>query len=229
MKLSSKSVLGILLLICVVVLLSGCCCCITGGGSRPSEVREPSVLSKKDVDKDLEATAAGTPIATATPAAQAASLGTRKNPVPVGTPLTYKPTAESSNLYGSTAQITLLEVVKGEEANQRLKQLNEYYEQTNPATDDFLLAKFRLEIVSPKSDEKYTVNRHDFKASNDAGTKLYEPSYVTLDPGLDGEVSGDKPIEGWIVLESGKADAAPMIAYDSGVDASGGIWFKTAP
>ena len=226
---SSKSFLGILLLISVVVFMSGCCCCISGHGSLASATPQSAAVVKKDVDKDpaTEVTQATLATSTPLPTPQVSKIGTRMNPVPVGTPFLYNPTATSSNLYGSTTKITLLEIVKGEEANLRLKQINEYNEPTNPSTDDFLMAKFRFEIQSAATDKTFIINRHDFKATNNAGTKLYDPSYVTLDPTLDGEMANGGSQEGWIVLECGKTATAPMIVYDSGADASGGIWFKT--
>ena len=227
---SARSFLGILILISVVAFMSGCCCCITGSGSPASATSQPAEVVKKDVDTDQATELTQAPLATSapSPAQQTSKMGTRTNPVPVGTLFLYNPTATSSNLYGSTAKITLLEVVKGEEANLRLKQINEYYEPTNPSTDDFLMAKFRFEIQSADTDKTFIINRHDFKAANDAGTKLYDPSYVTLDPKLDGELANGGSHEGWIVLECGKTDTAPMIVYDQGVDVSGGVWFKTS-
>lgn len=230
MKDYCKSFLWVILLICVFAIISGCCCCAGTQSSPATATPPPTVIVNKDINQNPAAGVTQTTTATSTPSPtqQGPKIGTKANPVPLGTTIMYTPTAWASSLYGSTAKITLLEVIKGEQANQLLKQANMFNEPRNPSTDDLFLAKFRVEIEKANSDKTYRINEYNFKASNDAGTKLYDMSFAVYDPKLNAELLNGGSADGWVVLECGKTDNSPMIVFDQDYDGSGGIWFKTS-
>jgi hypothetical protein len=144
--------------------------------------------------------------------------------VGVGETVTYTPQKATSCLYGSTANVTLLEVIGGEDANGRMQSVNTNAKPER-ASDNFLLAKFRIEI-NASNVSYYYIRYVDFSSFSNDTRILYPRNYHKLDPSVEGSID-EGCREGWIVLEAEKGEQHPMILFDRDYTGYGGIWFKT--
>jgi hypothetical protein len=127
-------------------------------------------------------------------------------------------------------KITLLEVIRGEQAWKRLQEAGSSNRQPEAGTE-YLLARIRYEYfargvpgtcihpLAPEEFTAYSKNGEDYKAVSVA------PPKPELRKGLK---SGDS-LEGWLVFAVSKEDKAPLLLYsaDSGgaVEHGGGKWF----
>jgi len=145
----------------------------------------------------------------------------RKNPAPIGTTL-Y---TEFGLFEKHKARITLLEVVRGEEALNRVREASNWPWLKPNEGYEYILAKIRVEYVGgPKPDEPYDFYAWDFAAVSEGGLE-YEMCFVT-DPtpelGSPTLYPGSSH-EGWKTLEVAVADEHPLLSFKDQ------IWFKLYP
>lgn len=119
--------------------------------------------------------------------------GSFSNPALVGEPVTAKG-------YGKTFEVTVLDFIRGEQANLELKRANLF----NPSPDEgyeYLLVKVRIAYVAGEG--SFYVSSYSFKAI--AEGVVYSPTFAVLPkdkPELNSVdlIPGGK-IEGWIAYE----------------------------
>jgi hypothetical protein len=214
-----KVKIGIMFMVCIIAIAVICGC--SGTSSSNDQQKSPTSAPVN----------APTTAPTETPAATtaASSVGLSKtNPAPIGTTVTYTPSNWASTMYGSTYKITLVEVIKGSEANDLMADVNQF-ETPASKSDDFLLAKFKIEITgSSPSDASYKINKYlNFKATSSDGTRVYEDNLWSYDPSIEGELYNGGSIEGWACLEAAKGESSPLIVFDRDYNGKDGIWFQT--
>ena len=157
---------------------------------------------------------------------------TPSTPAPAGT--TLSGIIECGEGYTShelyDAKITLLEVIRGDEAWKRLREASSATKPADPGTE-YVLAKVKFEYyargvpglcihhVLPEQFTAYTSGGEDYKAV----------SAVTPKPELCKELKSGESVEGWLVFAVSKNDQAPLLSYsaDAGgaVQHGGGKWF----
>lgn len=172
-------------------------------------------------------------IAAACPAAWAQTPGSSpSNPAPPGT--TIAGIIECGQGYTShelyDAKITLLEVVRGEEAWKRIKEASS---SNKPAArgNEFILARAKFEYyargtpglcihqLAPDQFTAYSANGEDYKTA----------SVIPPKPEMRKGLKSGESLEGWLAFEVAKEDRAPLMSYsaDTGgaVQHGGGKWF----
>lgn len=158
------------------------------------------------------------------------ALGSKLNPVPVGQTVTYHPYSGNRYRYydtsflGCTLNVTLLEAVKGEKADRIMAERG-----LRPLSrgHDFLLARFKVEIVDTPWDDEELIYGGLIKSADGNATKLYGEGNPGYDPLLNGTLRKGESTEGWVVLEYDKTESAPLIVFDHFGEDSLGLWFKT--
>jgi hypothetical protein len=220
---------GLVLVITIILLVSfalGCCGASTSTNDHPTANYQTPTTSGATSQP-------ATSQPTLQPTAKPSTVGLSKsNPAPIGTTITYTPSAWASSLYGSTCKITLLQVIKGADANAKLKEANMFNSPANKDSDDFLMAKFKVELIdvtSSNKDKAFKIDSYsNFDAVSSDGTRVYEKSLAVYDSSLDGELFNGGSLEGWVILEAAKTDSAPLIVFDRDYNGAGGVWFKTS-
>ena len=145
----------------------------------------------------------------------------RSNPVSVNTPLTTSFGYSWSQMVD--AEITLLNVKRGESAWTMIKEANMFNDE--PAQGkEYLLAKFRFKVLSTSDDKSYSIRDYYFDAVSSDGV-VYDSSWVVdPEPSLSKEVYAGGSSEGWIVFEINQNDANPLISFNK--DEDGELWFS---
>ena len=188
-----------ILLLIITISVAGCCCC-TGSQITSTPTIQP-ITNTIGLSKE--------------------------NPAPLGTTVTYTPKDWASSLYGSTYSITLEDVTKGENANDNMLEKNSFEKPTS-TTDDFLLAKFKITILSSTiSGESFKIYNYDFRATSHDGGRVFENNYWTYDPSIDGELYSGGTVEGWVCLEAAQDEQHPLIVFDRDYNGKDGVWFST--
>ena len=154
------------------------------------------------------------------------------SPVPVG--LTLDAIIECGEGYTShelyDAGITILEIIRGEEAWKRLLETDG---SNSPADDglEYILARVRFEYrarglpgtcIHPLRPEHFT-------AYSSAGEGYGKVDAVTPKPELRKRLESGETFEGWLVFEVAEQDKAPLVYYSidegGGTQHGGGKWF----
>ena len=129
-------------------------------------------------------------------------------------------------------KITLLEVIRGEEAWKRIRESDSSGKAADPGME-YLLARIRYEYnargapgtcihqLVPDEFTAYSAKGEDYSAAKVAPPK----------PELRKELKSGESFEGWVVFAVPKDDEAPLMSYsaaDSGgaVEHGGGKWFS---
>lgn len=152
-------------------------------------------------------------------------VSTRTNPAGIGNTQTI---FVMSNQNDYSAQVTLLEVVRGDEAWQQIQA-------ADPSGDppregkEYIVARFRFELVTIVSDKTLNVGAADFVAVSGTGGDYDRLTSVTApQPSLSASLRAGSSHEGWVSFEVDKTDTAPVAAYGRRFDGTGGIWFSLA-
>ena len=128
------------------------------------------------------------------------------------------------------AKITLLEVIRGDEAWKLLRQAGSANKPAEPGTE-YVLVRIKFEYfargvpglcihqVLPEQFTAYSANGEDYKAVSALPPK----------PELRKELKSGESVEGWLVFAVSKNDQAPLVSYsaDAGgaVQHGGSKWF----
>jgi len=119
-------------------------------------------------------------------------------------------------------KITILEVLRGKEAWERLQSAST---SNQPAKDafEFVLARIRFEYHARgmPGNKSYTIQKDDFKVYSKDNRAYEGPRVLPPKPGLVGRIlrPGDS-CEGWVPFLVEKEDKKPFIFF------SGGMWFQ---
>lgn len=145
----------------------------------------------------------------------------RSNPVTINTPLTTTFGYSWSQMVD--AEITLLNVKRGESAWSMIKEANMFNDA--PAQGkEYLLAKFRFKVIKTSDDKSYRISDYYFDAVSSEGVVYSSPWVVGPEPSLSKEVYAGGSSEGWIVFEINQNDINPLIAFNK--DSEGELWFS---
>lgn len=156
------------------------------------------------------------------------------NPAPIGTTIKTQIQCGSNpvSLEPYDMNITLLQVVRGEKAWERLRTASN---SNKPAQNGFeyVLAHIRFELkrtVFP-GDKSFGLGTPlQLTAVSADGREYAGTAAVLPEPGLSGELRAGESIEGWVGFLVEKGDGKPLMAFDP---ASGGgtlrgkiVWFQ---
>lgn len=118
-------------------------------------------------------------------------------------------------------QITVLDVLRGKEAGDRVMSLSAVEKPVNPNYDfvpcRIKLGYFRRGIGSSGSTVPYEVTKDQFSAFSADGTTDYPVPSISVKPDLAliGKVlSSGESLEGWIILEVPKNEEKPLLAFN---------------
>ncbi|NLG84987.1 MAG: hypothetical protein GX493_10370 [Firmicutes bacterium] len=148
----------------------------------------------------------------------------RLNPAPIGTTLTI---TREGDFGKHTARITLLEIMRGEQAWNMVRQANPF---NRPPKNgyEYLLAKIRFELVAMEDPEaRLELSPGHFTAVSAEGEDYDYPLVVAPEPSISAKLYQGAQREGWVVFQI-KIGDNPLITYGRDFKGKGGIWFKTA-
>ena len=128
-------------------------------------------------------------------------------------------------------KITLLEVVRGEEAWKRIKEANA---SNRPAESgsDYVLARIRFEYKARSIPGLciHPLNPDRFTAYSADGEDYKSAPVVPPKPELRKELKSGESMEGWLVFMIAQQDKAPLMSYSAGaggaVQHGGDKWFS---
>lgn len=147
----------------------------------------------------------------------------RLNPAPIGSTLTITVDRLTEQF---TAEVTLVEIVRGAKAWAMIKQANPI---NRPPKDghEYLLAKIRFKLIAMLDPEaKLSLSPVAFTAVSADGVEYETPLIVPPTPGIQADLYQGGQHEGWAAFEVRIGDN-PLITYGRDYMGKGGIWFKT--
>ncbi|MEW9503098.1 hypothetical protein [Jeotgalibacillus marinus] len=135
------------------------------------------------------------------------NLGTRSNPLPFGDTITVDESIydDESESYDATVDFTLLEVIKGEEANQIVADENQFNDE--PAEGyEYVLVKVKAEVTSAETEDYYLfLDEYDFKFNSDSGD-VYDNTSVVIPDVFTGNAYNGGIVEGYFANQIEIAD-----------------------
>nr|DAU04250.1 MAG TPA: copper amine oxidase [Caudoviricetes sp.] len=149
----------------------------------------------------------------------------RNNPVPLNTVQNYTKKNALSKEDEYTISLRIMEVVRGDEAMERLKKANQFNAAPEDDNYEYLLAKVAVSALSVADDGAYDANRYLFKSFSSNNEEIKTVSAVVDSP-LEGKIYAGGSTEGWISVLVKKDDKEPKLAYGINYDGTGGAWFK---
>lgn len=131
-------------------------------------------------------------------------------------------------------KITLLEVIRGEEAWKRIQDADH---SNQPAADnsDYVLVRVNFEYQARSTPGLciHTLAPDHFTAYSASGEGYKAASVVPPKPELRKDLKSGESFEGWLVFEVAKKDKAPLMLYAANtggaVPHGGGKWFLLKP
>ena len=147
----------------------------------------------------------------------------RVNPAPIGTTLPV----EYSELFDRhKAAVTLLEIMRGEEAWQLLQDANMFNDPPDPGFE-YILARIRFNYLEGSGEDKpYEIYGSQFKAFSGDGCGYDTLSLVEPKPVLEATLYPGASCEGWVVFQVKEDDKRPLLTFERESYGKGKIWFK---
>lgn len=195
-------------LICITIILF-CCSC------KNTTKNNPSTPIKSDEDKNTNQSEHVTP---------GIKTGTKENPLPFLTTTLYN---GDESLYDSYhTEITLIETIRGEDALSIILNASKY---NTPPPDgkEYLLAKFRITVLSSKDDAVVDINTASFSILNENGILYDSITHISNLPESLHEMYAGATQEGYVCFTVNKTDSYPYIVFL--LKHNGGLWFTTNP
>lgn len=126
-------------------------------------------------------------------------------------------------------RLTLLEVLRGFAALEKMKRDIPYYIVSIPADREFLLARFKYELIeTDPPGVSRLVNRGPFEVYRNNGFDPDDNKYILGPlPDFYRKINKGGAVEGWIAFTIPKDASSPLILYNRYSAGTGGIWFKT--
>jgi hypothetical protein len=179
-------------------------------------------------------TAAPTPTATSMPTStpdptptteRTVEVGmSRRNPADVDDALTIAFDATFEDPH--TAEVTLLEVIRGNQAWRRIQQANQFNEPA-PEGQEYILARIRFKLTdAPSPDMQYALWSGAFTAVSQDGRDYPLSLVVVPEPPIDANLYPGASHEGWAVFQVSDDDEQPLLAFGRAFDGTGGAWWK---
>jgi len=128
-------------------------------------------------------------------------------------------------------KITLLEVIRGEDAWERLKQADSGNKPCD-ADSDYILAKVKFEYSSRTAPGQcvHKITPEQFTACSVEGMDFPSAESSLPKPEMRGDLKSGESLEGWVAFKVPKTEKEPLLSYsaDSGgaILHGGGKWFK---
>ncbi|HEX3023220.1 MAG TPA: hypothetical protein VHP81_12605 [Lachnospiraceae bacterium] len=149
-------------------------------------------------------------------------IGNKSNPLPTNTTILF----DGSDTHYDTYQVevTLLEVVRGDEALSIVQSTNDSF--TNPEKGkEYLLAKFLLRALYSENDSIIDMSNASFSVFHTDGSAYEDSSTISgTQPSLKDMYAGSEQ-EGFVYFLIDSNDKAPNIVFLE--RNKGGIWFST--
>lgn len=196
---------------------------VEGRSMAPVRALAEALGAEVSWDQATQTATITTPDAKPQPPSPWNGVSTRTNPAGIGNTQTI---FVKSSLDDYTAKVTLLEVVRGDQAWQKLQAANPY---NDPPKDgqEYIVAKFRFELVTIAGGKALDVSPVQFSAISGTG-RAYD-TLITVtgpEPSLRTSLYAESTHEGWVTFAVEKTDTAPVVAYGRRFDGTGGIWFS---
>ena len=127
-------------------------------------------------------------------------------------------------------KITLLEVVRGEEAWKRVKEASDANKPADPGLE-YALARIKFGYYARGIPGLciHPLSPNQFTAYSSSGEDYKRPTVISPKPELRKDLKSGDVFEGWVVFQIPIQDKAPLMTYaaDSGgaVDHGGSKWF----
>ncbi len=128
-----------------------------------------------------------------------------------------------------SARLTLLEVLKGNAAYEKIRQSYPYNLINIQQDREFMVVRFKYELADTSvAGASRLVNRDSFDIYRDGKFDTEDNRYIIgVMPDFYGRVTRGGSVDGWIAFTVPKDASWPMIVYENANAGSGGIWFKT--
>lgn len=152
-------------------------------------------------------------------------VGARANPIAVGETAIFDGMAGIFSVYDFRLEMTVVDVVRGENAWDIVKSANEYNEDYPPESGmEYMLVKFKIKALKSKDDKKIDLdNFYPFEFVSKSGV-TYRYAYVwDVRPELTSIYEGAE-VEGYVCGMVGKGDE-PLVVFLE--DSSKCLWFQT--
>ncbi|WP_026477968.1 stalk domain-containing protein [Alkaliphilus transvaalensis] len=156
-----------------------------------------------------------------TPAQQASSNNSRTNPAKVGETLELD---RDDWLYGkSKIQVTLTEVISGDQAWQIVKEANMFNKELD-SDEEYILAKFKVKVLENQDNKPLSINRTLFDVISKDGILYSRHETVAgLTPDFRTDIYPGGEHEGFVAFTVKKNDT-PVVAIDRGKASE--TWFN---
>lgn len=144
-------------------------------------------------------------------------VGTRKNPVPLGTEI--QAAVDLSSWGKGIVALTVSDVVRGQDAADMVADANMF---NSPAPDglEFILAKVTVSFIEDQSgkDSPLKINYLKFKGVSSSYAVQERASEVLPDPKLDAEIYEGASDSGWVLVLVPEGDTPVYMIFED-------IWF----
>ncbi|BCI60614.1 hypothetical protein [Solibaculum mannosilyticum] len=209
---------------CLAVALS-MSACTSGGESSAAPTGNASsattVASSSPASSVAPASSTAEESSTAPVSSEAPKEGTRKNPIAVGETVTFDGMGTTFDQY--TVELTVTEVVRGEEAAAIVKEGNRFNDEA-PSGKEYILVKFHINALDSANDEKINLNNALFDFVSKSGVKYDDfVSVAGLEPALTDVYAGGE-IDGYVPALIDEGDSPNVVFLERN---DGGIWFAT--
>lgn len=146
----------------------------------------------------------------------------RANPAPIGITLLVKWRDEY------VGNISLLEVIRGAEAWQLIREANEMWNDPPQSGYEYLLVKLHFAYVEgPDQDTTYDIYGDGFTAVSAMGLEYDDADIIIVpEPELRVTLYPGASYEGWAVYRVEEHDLHPLLTFGRDYYGRGGIWFK---
>jgi len=144
------------------------------------------------------------------------------NPAPLGTAQIIE---VEDILQKYKAEISVKEIIRGEEAWKMIKEANMFNGEA-PDGYEYVLAKIYFKLLNINEGQSYRLSDAWFDLVSSDGKKYDYASVVEPNPSLNAELYKGASHEGWAAFLVKKDDKAPKLVFGRKYDGSGGIWFK---
>lgn len=147
----------------------------------------------------------------------------RNKPAPIGKSLVVE---EGGFGEVSKNKVTLLEVKRGKNAWEVIKEANQFNEAA-PSGFEYILVKVQFKYLKTPSEERsYMVSPMDFTAVSSEGKDYGFTSIVEPEPELEANLYEGASHTGWITFQVAEDDEEPLMVFGRKYNGTGGIWFK---
>ena len=163
------------------------------------------------------------------PAKQDENVYSRNNPAPLNTMQTYSRKNTNSYIDMSSispdysANIRITDVIRGANANEKVKNDNMFNEDA-PQGYEYILARVSFSLISSQNDVSINANGWNFKFYS-SNNEEYENVFVSINDELSTDLYPGGNAEGYIVGLVKVEDPAPKLAYGLDYNGVNGIWF----